>query len=265
MEMFYRDSRGSMIASVLWIVAVIFVAAMIIFPMLTRPIGDRCSSCQSNLNQIGKAIRTYMTDWNDKYPTNRLKTGNLHYDVPLSENIMVDNQPAKFQHGVNWVEALYPYIERVGAPGDNQSVWKCPSAGMLTHPVGSQTASCSYALNMNLLEQNGHALRASGNTMLIREMDRLFGSVCRPINISKDSKTRPKGAFLTETEPELPRGTRCKAKLHGPGSMILFTDGHVKSISCAAMPIDDKLVWDDATKQWWNSGDMQRKMITITP
>jgi prepilin-type processing-associated H-X9-DG protein len=99
---------------------------------------------------------------------------------------------------------------------------------------------------------------------MIRELDRMYDAVCRPINVSKDEQIRPIGAFLTDRDPQLPKGTEIKLKLHGPGSNILFTDGHVKNYSVIRMPTYDKLFWDKTTKQWWNASG-ERKMIAITP
>lgn len=248
-------SKGTSLWSIIAIVGICGLISAVLFPIFVRP--SRFSQCQFNLNQLGKAIKTYMTDYNDQFPTNRLLNGKVSSHVQLTP----DNEENKvFQNGVNWVEALYPYVEKVGNPGDNCTVWKCPDA--IKEKADGDSSVSTYAFNINLVGQPEGIIRDAGHTMLLREMDRLYGAVCRPIDISKDGKTRPIGAFLTGYNPQLPKGTLIKQPLHGPGSNIIFTDSHVKNVHNMQMPTDNKLYWDRETKQWWNS---EKKQIAITP
>lgn len=266
-----KRRHGFTLIELLVVIAIIAILAAILFPVFAKAReAARASSCQSNMNQIGKAIKTYMTDWEDTYPTNRIKYGAtlpIYFDVALSPNVIVDNEPLKFYYGITWVEALYPYIERVGDPGDNQSVWKCPSAGMAK--TGDQnTASCSYALNYNLVEQPEGILKSSGNTMMVRELDHLYGSVLRPRLASTTVGAPPLYPFLTRRDYPTSANYASKNKLHGPGSMILFTDGHVKSIVASAMPENSQFnstYFDATTGQWWNAPAGGNRIIAINP
>jgi prepilin-type processing-associated H-X9-DG protein len=204
-----------------------------------------------------------MIDWDDHYPTNRLisskKPLDLQPEIPLSDDC---NSSVIFQYGINWVEALYPYIEKVGNPGDNSSVWYCYNA----RPSNDKNSHNTYAINFNLLEKSDRSILFSSNLMLVREMDRACGAVCRPMNISKDSKTPPIGAFLTDSDPVL---GRCNKKLHSSrGSHVLFADGHVKLISTDLMPevMTKEKNWDSTTKQWWNEvSGPENMIITVSP
>lgn len=270
-----KRRHGFTLIELLVVIAIIAILAAILFPVFAKAReAARASSCQSNMNQIGKAIKTYMTDWEDTYPTNRVKYGAtlpIYFDVQLSPNVLVNNEPLKFYYGITWVEALYPYIERVGEPGDNQSVWKCPSASMSTTPPGSLTASCSYALNYNLVEQPEGILKVSGNTMMVRELDHLYGSELRPRLASTSAASPPLYPFLTKRDYPTSANYTSKNKMHGPGSMILFTDGHVKSISAAAMPETSQFnstYFDSTTGQWWNAPNNApagTRIIAINP
>jgi prepilin-type N-terminal cleavage/methylation domain-containing protein/prepilin-type processing-associated H-X9-DG protein len=263
--------KGFTLIELLVVIAIIAILAAILFPVFARAReAARASSCVSNLNQIGKAIKSYMTDWDDTYPTNRLSTS-MQYEIPLSPDL---NPPIVFYYGVNWVEALYPYIEKVGNPGDNSSVWKCPSAGDGFKSIYNQMAEplcrITYVFNYNLLEQPEGILKAGGNTMLAREMDRRVGATCRPTNLTPTKESIPASPFLNATDGSGSGKIQVKSKLHGAGSHILFTDGHVKLISVALMPKDGDISvannWDVKNNQWWNTNqEGNNKLISITP
>jgi prepilin-type processing-associated H-X9-DG protein len=198
-------------------------------------------------------------------PHQQAEDGILFYDIPLSDPTKVDasGNPLTFEWGPNWVEALYPYIERVGKQGDNASVWKCPATRASCYPINSTSASNTYAMNYNLVEQPEGILKAAANTMLCREMDRMYNAELRPRLASTDSQTRPIWAFLTANDAT-GNGT-CKYKLHGTGSNILFADAHVKGFANALMPLDTGLVWDATSGQWWNYTAGNKRTICINP
>lgn len=261
-----KGRRGFTLIELLVVIAIIAILAAILFPVFAKARdAARASTCVSNMNQIGKAIKTYMTDWEDTFPTNRTKASG---QTPSSLVNYVQLSPdadtfQPFIYGVNWVEALYSSIERVGDSDDNQSVWKCPAA-RATRYMNDSTASNTYALNYNLIEQPEGILKNGSNTMMIREMDRICGAVCRPINMSYGDTDVPSGAFLTDNDPVL---GACRPKMHGNSSTILFTDGHVQKVQVSNMPetFTSGLNWDIKSNQWWNSLVAQRKFITINP
>lgn len=271
-----KGQRGFTLIELLVVIAIIAILAAILFPVFAKAReAARASACQSNMNQIGKAMKSYMTDWEDTYPTNRYWGTNIHFDIPLSRNEInpATGEPWVFEYGPNWVEALYPYIERVGDPGDNQSVWKCPCAKMNKAGYGATygTASCTYAFNYNLVEQTEGILKASGTTMMVRELDRLWGAELRPRNLSTTSGQLPQYPFLTKNDY---RGTGSggasiifKDRLHGVGSIILFTDAHVKTIPATMMPDTFSINnnWEPVQGQWWNDKAGPKRIIAINP
>lgn len=261
-------------------IAAVILACCLIGPVLVLlfaplPYNDRepaqNSSCLSNLNQIGKAMSSYLGDWEDTFPTNRVITGTkvskvISDEIPLTPAGKTDakGQPEVFTSGINWVEALYPYVERVGAPGDNSTRWKCPKVRSLALPPGSPTAQVTYVLNGYLVEMPGGICSMPDKTVMVRESDRLVDAVLRP-TFNRDVSRRPTGAFLTKSDSQL-HLSDIKDSLHGQGSNILFVDGHVKNLSRTQMPTDDKLVWDPKTKQWWNFGPKDPlRYIAVTP
>lgn len=284
-----KERRGFTLIELLVVIAIIAILAAILFPVFAKAReAARASHCQSSMNQIGKAIKSYMTDWEDTFPTNRTwaKVGPqaANTDPDASVDLTVDNnqdyifgQPnPTAKQGPNWVEGLYSYVEKVGNPGDNASVWKCPNARVQTASTASTNACVTYAININLLEQPEGVIRDAGHTLLIRELDKMFDSVCRPTNLSKskNSSDAPVLSFLN-ADPD-PVGTT-KFAMHGPGSNILFTDGHVKNITVSQMPtstlVKNKGLATDPTNvnawQWWNdtttTSSISKKTIAITP
>ncbi|MEN6371569.1 MAG: hypothetical protein ABFD64_06090 [Armatimonadota bacterium] len=249
------------IISLLAVIAICFVVAIIMFPIFFKTIEPTSdSTCQWNLNQLAKALKAYTYDWNDKFPTNRTLSGNLSCEIRLSPDSAANSR--LHQYGHNWVEALYPYVKKVSAPDDNQSVWRCPNAKDI---AGNSTAATSYAMNYNLLELAETDLKLASNTMLLREMDRTCkAAVCRPVNRCNTSKTPPVGAFFTESDPIY---GKCSPKLHGSSSYILFADGHVGTVQISQMPevFTVEKNWDKKTKRWWDSTNHHRMMITINP
>lgn len=266
-----KGKKGFTLIELLVVIAIIAILAAILFPVFAKAReAARASSCQSNMNQIGKALKQYMTDWEDTFPTNRLASAPtvLSDHVPLSPDTLdpVTNQPYVFYNGVNWVEALYSYVERVGKPDDNQTVWKCPSTKVMTYDPSDTTASNTYAFNFGLLEAPEAMIRLAGSTLMIREMDRRFGAVCRPRNTSVDPLHPPDTPFLVSGGDPAVSGTP-KEVLHSRGSNILFSDGHVKNFPSSMMrtPAWNGTTTSDGYGHWWNSANAEERNICINP
>lgn len=252
--------------------AIVVVAAWFISPAFLRvrkqggPPG-----CQSNLKQIGNAFKIYLGEWHDTYPTNRalLSNGKLGRVASHIKLMPADDRKwnrngtlAPSRYGINWVEALFPYMEAISK--DSSGAWACPLAKQ-KYPENSNTAAVSYAFNRNLAGRPEEAIRTSSNMLMVREMDRLVDAELRPTNYSCGLPgVPPDSAFLTKHDSRI---GRTNPKQHSNGSNILFADGHVKSFNATDMP--DKPVWDPKDRQWYNCIDPSRrgmsKSIGITP
>ena len=288
-----RRQKGFTLIELLVVIAIIAILAAILFPVFAKARdAARNSSCQSNMNQIGKAMKSYMTDWEDSFPTNYLlASGVPAVCVPITDPAAIDTttqQEQKYLYGLNWVEALYPYIEKVGDANDNATVWRCPSsqtglppgetppggslgaAGIGTGGLGAtygknndaskDTASNTYALNYNLQGQPESVVKMPGNTLLIREMDRRFGAVTR------GSGTPPNNPFLSSTDPDT-QGVKGNGRIHQQGSNILFADAHVKTVNLtdtAGTPFKCDATTPGYTG-YWNKSPAAGGTIAITP
>jgi prepilin-type processing-associated H-X9-DG protein len=250
----------SVIINVMGVIVLLVVAFMVIIPScMPHRHSPRASGCQANLKQIGNSLKMYLSDWDETYPTNRPftanhKLGSVSSYVKLSAvgYDKVTTKPYKFQHGVNWVEGLYSYMEGIVARNDSSSVWKCPSASL---SAKSKSAEVSYAFNRNLIEQPEKIIKSSSRLMMLSESGRLLDSELKPSNKSnKDPKAVPQNAFTN-------------TKLHGNGSHILFADGHVKLFNAEAY-FYKGCEWDPKTKRWFSVGDkktLNAHSIQITP
>lgn len=251
------------IIEVVVIVSVIVIVAAVLAPVF-RPHGHSspASSCQSNMTQIGRATKMYLSDWDDTYPTNCSRNGYVSSSAPLSPAVAKGGQ--RFFFGANWVEGLHDYIEATSGRSDNWSVWKCPACSRKPYPGDSKDASVSYVFNRNLIQLPDGYIASTANVMMAREADRLLDADLRPINLSrKNPNAPPQSPFLTKSDIRM---GKTKPDLHNKGSHILFADGHVKYFSQEFFT--DRPQWDPETQQWWNRVSGKPgidKAIAITP
>ncbi|MHB9036721.1 MAG: type II secretion system protein [Armatimonadota bacterium] len=286
-----KGRKGFTLIELLVVIAIIAILAAILFPVFAKARrAAQASNCQSNLKQIGLAIKSYLSDWEDTYPTNRNLAGTQYaptvtLSLDANGNPVTDNatgKPVRFTNGVNWVEALYNYVESVTKMDDSQSVWKCQAANVLSsngETTNKQLQGCvSYAFNGFLVEQGESAVRTAANTMMMRELDRYGHSELRPTtptttSNSASSTTTPAKPFLSVASAELLASPpNFNAKMHGTGSHILFADGHVKlySLSYFVNGTNPATAWDTTLTQWFNfsytaASKELRNSIAISP
>jgi prepilin-type N-terminal cleavage/methylation domain-containing protein/prepilin-type processing-associated H-X9-DG protein len=277
--------RGFTLIELLVVIAIIAVLAAILFPVFARARrAAQASNCQSNMKQIGNAVKMYLSDWQDTYPTNRPFYGSalqsLQWAVSLSPLTLatVQDQP-KFIYGINWVEGLYQYVESITKSTDPASVWKCQSASAQEHPTNYNNRAVTYAFNSCLAESPEGITKSAANLMMIRETGYLTVSTVRPTNTATPSTGNPSAVpvypFLNGRDTPLGFDATKMNKLHGNGSDILFADGHVKSFPVTYFPQTiGTSCWDNDTQQWYNfrfanptSSDQKAKnmSIAITP
>ncbi len=292
-----KRQKGFTLIELLVVIAIIAILAAILFPVFAKAReAARNTSCIQNMNQIGKAMKSYQTDWEDMYPTNRgwslpgriLVPATIGIDgicshVALSptDTTGTMNPEPRFDGGINWVEALQSYVDKLAEQGDAQSIWKCPSASTdvsgfayestanVSRPnllaPGPLTATVTYALNFNLLEMPDASVKYPGNTLMLRETYRLVGSAA--FGKPTTAGGVPQDVFLTSEDNigASADGTPAKPKVHQAGSNMLFVDGHTKTISTAKMPTTIDPAWVDSRKVYWNAPDGDARTIAVTP
>jgi prepilin-type N-terminal cleavage/methylation domain-containing protein/prepilin-type processing-associated H-X9-DG protein len=272
-----KDRKGFTLIELLVVIAIIAILAAILFPVFAQVRKAAMNSdCQSNLKQLGSAFKMYLGEFNDCYPYQNTTAmlGNQP-GVILTDPRRIDSsgKPERFWSGVNWVEALNPYMEQ--ASKETASAWTCKAASEVSDGSGGRTAEglarVNYVMNINMVAQPEAAVRTAASTFLVREVDRKVNSVLRPLQVSNSASVRPNSPFLTPTDAGFDSGTPVNAKQHGKGSNILFADGHVKAFDAAFLPNGElpNTCWDTTTSQWFNAVNTGPKdlwrAIAITP
>jgi prepilin-type N-terminal cleavage/methylation domain-containing protein/prepilin-type processing-associated H-X9-DG protein len=262
-------TKGFTLIELLVVIAIIAVLAAILFPVFAKAReAARASTCQSNLNQIGKSMKMYLSDWESTFPTNR-NNGVVQDQVKLGDPAKVQGPNAEvipFQNGINWVEALYAYTERVAGAEDPATAWKCPKAQELAGPNQSAFAAVTYAFNACLVEAAEGTIRNSARTMMVRETDRRYDAVLRPRkSVNGLASPQPDSPFLCVDDKDKPSDKACTP--HSGGSHILFADAHVKVYPVGAFPRMCK--YDTTDNQWWNFGSLSstpwKQSIALSP
>ena len=265
-------------ADIIACVLILILVALTLAPALARMHRTAAEAkCQSNLRRWAQALALYTPDYQGRFPPNRRLSG-PNQSVTLSEPGAdpATGDPIRFQHGIAWVETLYPYIIDTATRTDQDwlSFMKCPNASETTYPANSATARMTYIFNFCLAEQLRPLVRNPEKLMMLREMDRNVDSLCRPIftTCTGNSNVFPGYALLNEWEVYL-RYT--DNTLHADGSYIVFADGHVKYFSADFYPTQSyyktENCWDEETQQWYNYGPNADappeyiKSIAITP
>ncbi len=245
------------------------------------------AQCQFNLKQWAKAMALYTADNDGRFPTNRNLTGVrlLNPALALSppDPLPGETEPPRFYYSVNWVEALYGYLQDSASKTgqDWKTFRRCPnSTGVYWPPMSSNgyPFNCmTYALNYNLVEQPVSVSRDASKLMMLREFYKVTVAVLRPLNVSTGQSNRiPQFAFNnTDLSAALVENNRAYWKPHGEGSYIAFADGHVHYFDLDYYPSYSETTpssaWDAVTQQWWNwapgSGKSAPylKSIAITP
>lgn len=270
-----KDRKGFTLIELLVVIAIIAILAAILFPVFTKAKQSALkTTCQSNLKQLGTAFKSYIADWDDTFPTNRVANngtlvGAVAQEVRLTTTDWTSDHPDKTlgQYGPNWVEGLYAYTECTTEK--DKSPWKCPaasnteytSANNATGSNGEKLLQNTYVMNYYVVEEIESSIEDTARLMLVREFDRRCGALLRPANPASGSlKARPRYPLLNGTEDTRISAQTIKTKLHGNGSNILFADGHVALFPSEAMA-NDKIAEDSETGQWFNSIDSTDKAV----
>ena len=242
------------------------------------------AKCQSNLRRWAEAMALYCSDNQGTYPTNRFfqasgVVGPIMPSVNLSspDPLPGQTEPPRFQYGINWVEALYPYIQKSASKSgqDWKSFRRCPNALDAVYPPTYGNCAVTYVFNRSLIERWAQFARDPKKLMMLREFGRLTISMLRPMNDSTgNSGTKPQYAFLDNRDMAV-GDTSGECKLHGGGSYIAFADGHIRHFTLDFYPeyrdMSQAKCWDSETQAWYNfgpgsgKGPPYLKSIAITP
>jgi prepilin-type N-terminal cleavage/methylation domain-containing protein/prepilin-type processing-associated H-X9-DG protein len=289
MEM--RNRRGFTLIELLVVIAIIAVLAAILFPIFAKARNAaRKSGCQSNLVQIGKAIKMYASDNDDTYPTNRDHTA-WTATPPAAPNAFIrlrcylsaptwlatNSRP---QNSYNFVEGLAPFVEKVEDSGGSETIWRCPGASDLSYPLppdpNAPGAIVSYCMSFYMLEQTESKMSQPSNLLLVREVDRKVNALARPCPTTAPTATVPGGSgvptYVFLDSPGIAGSTiipNPDPSRHDDGMNALYGDGHVKYVPLSQVATYSGGSWtpnacsvDPDGRYWVGSTDAR---IYVTP
>jgi len=277
-----RNRRGFTLIELLVVIAIIAILAAILFPVFARAKrAAQASTCQSNLKQIGLSVKQYVSDWDQTFMTNRLSNAAVG-SYPLKDVALA--KPGDIYNGqivmfltlgtvthISWVGALYRYSEAATNKDDASSAWKCPAASSTQAPGAYLAHSyVTYLINANLLEQPESVIRYASTLMLCRETDRLVASASRGYKSGTtgqpvtDGSVVPASSFMTLVD-SAGGYAPVQNKPHGPGSIVLFADGHVKTFAASSFPTTGLAVWDATLGTWGNGPLGIAPTVTVMP
>ncbi len=102
--------KGFTLIELLVVIAIIAILAAILFPVfVTVKAKGQQSACMANMKQISSAVYSYLADFNDTFPPNRMR------DPLISSGTKLNGTR------YNWKTAIHGYIR------NKEGVWRCAS------------------------------------------------------------------------------------------------------------------------------------------
>lgn len=218
---------GFTLIEILVVIAIIAILAAILFPVFARVRENaRRSSCQSNLKQIGLALLQYSGDYDDKLVRSWYGRGNGNFSGG-------SNASDRYK----WMDAAQPYIK-------SEQVFNCPShaaypaapvAGLSYGPYRFRNAYQfgSYAINSAYYGDDDALQSPAGesNTSLAAISDAAGcvwgGDTASHYEFAWENKADQP---TVEVDPKGLRYLDYLVERHPASTVVLFCDGHVKSM-----------------------------------
>jgi prepilin-type processing-associated H-X9-DG protein/prepilin-type N-terminal cleavage/methylation domain-containing protein len=190
-----RRRGGFTLTELTVVLAVVLILASILvsaFARYVQPKRER-TQCQTNLRHIALAIRQYMKDSGEEFPS-------VHGN----------------KHAFGWGDAIQPYFK-------DTRVFQCPSESTWPAPGDGPKSKnyTDYFYNSNLSGQNYAALQYIANTIMLG--DSITGDATRHSNGDSDRNTAAIQPLVDVANKAVGAATR-----HLDGANYAFADGHVK-------------------------------------
>lgn len=212
-----KQSNGFTLIELLVVIAIIAILAAILFPVFARARENaRKSTCQSNLKQIGTAVRMYVQDYDERFPTGNPSNTTLAYTGGASWPGWVSN-------------VLEPYEK-------NADIYYCPS-GKGDDGINGGFRQWRGRTNPSYAS-NGSYSRVSYCYNYVTLWGRADAELYEPANLAMmwDSQNAWNDCGVTDTScglfvrdvAQFKAGNFQYAGRHMEGNNWLYADGHVK-------------------------------------
>ena len=237
------DSRGFTLIELLVVIAIIVILAAILFPVFAAAREKaRQVTCISNQGQISKALFTYLSDWNEKFPYSRFR------DNP--------NDGSSYQYRYNWRRAIWSYVKNYASrecPSNKWALLSQSDVWNLGTTPGDETnrnypkaqwIPASYAVNGWYFHEGRLSPARPRNYAEIQAPASLIMLVESRLKVP-DLNYYNQGSMLTD-----PRTKLLVAGFNVHGGKIMnwaFCDGHVQALNLRRT-IYPSQMWSDVAK-----------------
>jgi len=241
--------RGFTLIELLVVIAIIAILAAILFPVFAQAREKgRQASCESNLKQVGLAIKMYVQDYDEKWP------GGMDYPTDQTSNGQQRSSGLNF--GFNgWVaNVIRPYVK-------NEAIYLCPSiqgsggwADPWVAPGGPATAGpplSSYAYNYASLNGVQEAIFPAESTAIVMADSNTSWWDCAYMSTCGMVATRDWQWHL--------QGNHILTEWHTGKNDNLFADGHVKAMGCS------QIVWQNIATMIQPACDIYNQPLSVVP
>lgn len=224
--------QGFTLIELLVVIAIIAILAAILFPVFARARENaRRASCQSNLKQIGLGLLQYAQDYDESLP--------CVWFGPAGAYDQQSNATTYYK----WMDAIQPYTK-------SEQVFNCPSDS--TNPpyrIRTANAYGSYALSNayfipndaftgpssdfdNAHVMNLSELQAPATTVWAADSVGTVGQTWKSYEFFWGTAADGAALAITTTTP---RRFQNISERHLDTTVVLYTDGHVKSSKLDAL------------------------------
>lgn len=237
-----KQRNGFTLIELLVVIAIIAVLAAILFPvfLMAKAKGQQ-ASCASNMKQMGVALQSYLSDWDDCYPINRYR------DPLLAATGPMDN--TRF----NWKTSIWPYIKT------KNDVWRCQANFNKMQPdeagkdiSGINHKSVAYPISYAL---NGEFFNDLYDDCTLPPIK--AGVIKRPTKLIFVVETRFDAPDLTLGQLDTQRTSwRCRPgkgwlQVHLNGtSNFLFADTHMANLKVSKTLTPEQMWYDQSGRKW---------------
>lgn len=217
--------RGFTLIELLVVIAIIALLAAILFPVFGRARENaRRSTCQSNLKQLALAVKSYVQDYDEKFPPQATDSG------PPGGSAIAGNSNST---DIGWSEIIQPYVK-------STQVLQCPSekTPQVVIPTNDMQGSCGtagcsftdYYANSNIfLQPGGVGNEYTPSSLSEAKMPYIAATVLMGDGYGTGGSTYGDGEPNYNDAFERLDNVRTNGTpRHFDGNNYAFADGHVK-------------------------------------
>ena len=237
------NKRAFTLIELLVVIAIIAILTAILFPVFAQAREQaRSTQCLSNIKQIGMALLSYISDYDDFYPV-----------APVENNILTIDDSENYVGHTRLTESnaetfkIYSHRNQIEPYVKNGAVFVCPSdtANVGDYVPGKRFTSYHYRyyigvkpfLTYNLVVPDGKF--ANWPTIWSE------GTIEHPAQTFTFSEMQPfhkrdKTNIIMSLNPEDTRGYGDNARFN-----LVFADGHAKSYTAS-----QSFFWQEGMQQW---------------